>query len=69
MSTAYIIRKTPSTPRDPVFIDVDDIKEFTWIEPLQKVIEERLNEPDSKTIWLTNTKVVFNRRKLIKNQI
>ncbi|KAK6765329.1 hypothetical protein RB195_025310 [Necator americanus] len=60
MTTAYVIRKTPSVPRDPVFIDVDDVKEFTWIEPLQKVIEERLNEPDSKTIWLTNTKVRNN---------
>ncbi|KAJ1364192.1 hypothetical protein KIN20_024223 [Parelaphostrongylus tenuis] len=60
MTTAYAIRKTETIPRDPVFIDVDDVKEFTWIEPLQKVIEERLNEPDSKTIWLTNTKVRNN---------
>ncbi|EPB72575.1 Beta-ketoacyl synthase protein [Ancylostoma ceylanicum] len=60
MTSSYIIRKSPSVPRDPVFIDVDDVKEFTWIEPLQKVIEERLNEPDSKTIWLTNTKVRNN---------
>ncbi|KJH41745.1 acyl transferase domain protein [Dictyocaulus viviparus] len=60
MTTAYAIRKTHVIPRDPVFIDVDDVKEFTWIEPLQKVIEERLNEPDSKTIWLTNTKVRNN---------
>lgn len=59
MTTSYIIRKSPTIPRDPVFIDVDDVKEFTWIEPLQKVIEERLNEPDSKTIWLTNTKVII----------
>ena len=60
MTTAYIIRKISSTPREPVFIDVDDIKEFTWIDPLQKAIEERLNEPDHKTIWLTSTKVRNN---------
>ncbi|CAI4233223.1 unnamed protein product [Auanema sp. JU1783] len=56
MSTAYIIRKVPTSERDPAFIDVDDIKTFDWLEPLQKLIEERLNEPDDKTIWLTSTK-------------
>ncbi|VDP18356.1 unnamed protein product [Heligmosomoides polygyrus] len=60
MTSSYVIRKTPSIPREPVFVDVDDVKEFTWIEPLQKVIEERLNEPDYKTIWLLNTKVRNN---------
>lgn len=63
MTTAYIIRKEPSQKKDPVFVDVDDVKEFTWIEPLQKIIEDRLNEPDWKTIWLTNTKVRNNGRK------
>ncbi|WKY15735.1 hypothetical protein Q1695_000877 [Nippostrongylus brasiliensis] len=60
MMSSYAIRKTPSIPREPAFVDVDDVKEFTWIEPLQKVIEERLNEPDFKTIWLLNTKVRNN---------
>jgi hypothetical protein len=60
MTTAYVIRKIPQTPREPVFVDVDDVKEFTWIEPLQKIIEERLNEPDYKTIWLTSTTVRNN---------
>ena len=41
-------------------VDVDDVNEFSWIEPLQKIIEERLNEPDYKTIWLTSTKVRNN---------
>jgi len=50
-TTTYVIRKTPQQPREPAFVDVDDIHEFTWIEPLQKVIEERMNEPDYKTIW------------------
>uniref|UniRef100_A0A1I7ZWW4 Fatty acid synthase n=1 Tax=Steinernema glaseri TaxID=37863 RepID=A0A1I7ZWW4_9BILA len=59
-TTTYIIRKIPQEPRDPVFVDVDDIKEFTWIEPLQNVIEQRLKEPDSKTIWLHNSKVRNN---------
>lgn len=60
MTTTYAIRKIPSQPKEPVVVDVDDIKEFTWIAPLQKIIEERLNEPDYKTIWLTSTKVRNN---------
>lgn len=60
MTTMYAIRKIPSQAREPIVIDVDDIEEFTWIEPLQKAIEERLNEPDFKTIWLTSTTVRNN---------
>ncbi|VDP12544.1 unnamed protein product [Onchocerca flexuosa] len=60
MTTMYAIRKIPSQAREPIVIDVDDIEEFTWIEPLQKAIEERLNEPDYKTIWLTSTTVRNN---------
>lgn len=45
---------------DPAIVDIDDVKEFTWIEPLQKVIEERLNEPDNKTVWLLSNKVRNN---------
>lgn len=53
-TTTYVIRKTPQQARDPVFVDIDDIEQFTWIESLQKVVEERLNEPDYKTIWLVS---------------
>ncbi|CAJ0959176.1 unnamed protein product, partial [Mesorhabditis belari] len=60
MTTTYAIRKIPTQPREPVFVDVDDVKEFTWIEPLQKMVEDRLNEPEYKTIWLTSTKVRNN---------
>ncbi|GMT36007.1 hypothetical protein PFISCL1PPCAC_27304 [Pristionchus fissidentatus] len=61
MSTiVYLIRKIPEKAREPVFVDVDDIQEFSWIEPLKEIIEARLNEPDYKTIWLTNTKVRNN---------
>ncbi|CAD5216831.1 unnamed protein product [Bursaphelenchus okinawaensis] len=59
-TTTYVIRKTPDQPREPAIVDIDDIKEFNWIEPLQKVIEERLKEPDYKTIWLNSTKVRNN---------
>lgn len=58
--TFYVIRKIPTQARDPAVIDIDDVKEFTWIEPLQKVIEERLNEPDYKTIWIKSTEVRNN---------
>lgn len=57
MTTMYIIRRIPSIPRHPTYIDVDDIKEFSWIEPLQKTVEEKLNKPDSETIWLVSNKV------------
>uniref|UniRef100_A0AC35U6Z3 Carrier domain-containing protein n=1 Tax=Rhabditophanes sp. KR3021 TaxID=114890 RepID=A0AC35U6Z3_9BILA len=60
MSTVYAIRKQPAVAREPVIVNVDDIKTFTWIEELQNVIEERLNEPDTKTIWLENTTVRNN---------
>lgn len=60
MTTTYAIRKISSLPKDPVIVDVDDIKEFSWIEPVQTIIEERLNEPDNKTIWLTSTTVRNN---------
>lgn len=60
MTTMYAVRKPGTHPKEPVFVDIDDMKEFTWIEPLQKIIEERLNEPDYKTVWLTSTKVRNN---------
>lgn len=59
-TTVYLIRKIPEKAREPVFVDVDDITEFSWIEPLKEIIEARLNEPDYKTIWLTNTRVRNN---------
>jgi fatty acid synthase len=59
-TSTYVIRKIPTQKRDPAIIDIDDIENFTWIEPLQKTIEERLNEPDYKTIWLKSTKIRNN---------
>ena len=59
-TTTYLVRKTPETPRDPRVVNVDDITEFTWIEELQKVVEERLNQPEQQTIWLQSTEVRNN---------
>ena len=59
-TTTYAIRRIQQQPRDPVLIDIDDISEFTWIAPLQKVVKERLNEPEHKTVWITSTKVRNN---------
>ncbi len=59
-STVFLIKKIPSVVRDPAIIDMDDVEQFTWIEPLQKVIEERLNEPDNKTIWLYSSRIRNN---------
>ncbi len=55
ISTVYMIRKLPSVPRQPTFINVDDVVNFTWIEHLQQVIEDNLNEPELRTIWVTST--------------
>jgi hypothetical protein len=59
-TTTYLLRRIPQQPRDPILVDVDDVKEFSWIAPLQKVVEDRLNEPDHKTVWVTSTKVRNN---------
>uniref|UniRef100_A0A7E4UMS9 Fatty acid synthase n=1 Tax=Panagrellus redivivus TaxID=6233 RepID=A0A7E4UMS9_PANRE len=60
ITSTYVIRKIPSVERDPAFIDIDDIETFNWIAPLQQTLEERLSEPDNKTIWLTSTTVRNN---------
>lgn len=59
-TTTYVIRKIPPIQREPAIIDIDDISQFTWIEPLQKVVEERLNEPEHKTVWIKSTRVRNN---------
>ena len=60
LTSTYVIRKIPTQARDPAIMDIDDIDKFTWIEPLQKTIEERLNEPDWKTVWLKSTRIRNN---------
>uniref|UniRef100_A0A0N5CAY3 Fatty acid synthase n=1 Tax=Strongyloides papillosus TaxID=174720 RepID=A0A0N5CAY3_STREA len=60
LTTMYVIRRIPSEPRDPVVVNVDDVEKFEWIEDLKVKIEERLSEPDSKTIWLVSDKVRNN---------
>lgn len=54
MTTLYLLRKIPSFTLDPMYLKVDNDNEFTWIEPLQKAIEDRLNEPPGKTIVMYN---------------
>lgn len=60
MTTLYLLRKIPSYTLDPYYINVDDVKEFSWIEPLQKAIEARLNEPQEKTIVMYSNQVRDN---------
>ena len=57
ISTVYMLHKLPSVPREPTLINVDDIEQFEWIEPLQKTIEERVGGDDTRTVWLMNEKV------------
>jgi len=60
MNTLYLLRKVNPTPKKPIYIDVDDVKEFSWLKPTQDAIEERLDAPPEDTIWLTSTKVHDN---------
>jgi hypothetical protein len=60
MTTLYMLRVRPKVPLDPAFVDVSDVREFTWIAPLQKVIEERLGTPNENTIWVCDTKTRDN---------
>jgi len=61
MSTAiFLIKRISSVARKPAILDIGDVKEFNWIKPLQKVIEERLNEPDHKSAWFYSSKVRNN---------
>uniref|UniRef100_A0A913I721 Fatty acid synthase n=1 Tax=Strongyloides stercoralis TaxID=6248 RepID=A0A913I721_STRER len=60
ITTMYVLRKIPIEPRDPVIVNVDDVENFEWIDDLKVKIEERLNEPDTKTIWLVSDKVRNN---------
>jgi len=60
MTTLYLLHKIPTNPRKPIFFDVDDQKEFSWLKPVQDAIEERLDAPPEDTIWLTSTKARDN---------
>lgn len=59
MSTIYLLHRTPSLPKQPTFIDVDDVTDFSWIEPLKDTLDAHAGADTSKTIWLTNTKVML----------
>lgn len=54
MTTLYTLKKIPSYTIDPMYVKIDNDNEFTWIEPLQKAIEDRLNEPPGKTIVMVS---------------
>lgn len=58
-STVYLLKAAYKQPNTPVFIDVDDLEEFEWVEKIQTAIKDAQNEPD-KTIWLTSQKVRDN---------
>lgn len=60
MTTLYSLRKIPPYNFDPVFIKMDDVVEFSWIEPLQKAIESRLNASPEKTIYMYSNEVRDN---------
>uniref|UniRef100_A0A0K0ESV2 Fatty acid synthase n=1 Tax=Strongyloides stercoralis TaxID=6248 RepID=A0A0K0ESV2_STRER len=60
LTTMYAVRKISKISKEPVFVNVDDVENFEWVENLKEKIEERLNEPDSKTIWLVSDKVRNN---------
>lgn len=59
ISTAYLLHKKPVVVKQPSMIDVDDISEFNWIQPLKTAIDERVGEDDARTLWLINKQVTL----------
>lgn len=59
MTTLYLARQRVSYEIDKEFVEINDIDNFTWIEPLQKSIEERLGKPETHTIWLVDNEVTL----------
>ena len=59
MTCIYLLRarRIDGAELDHCFIDVNDIEDFSWIEPLQTAVEERMQKPDTHTIWLIDTEV------------
>jgi len=60
MTSLYLLHKLPDTKPEPTFVKIDDVENFDWIEPLQKKIDERLNEPQEKTIWIYSNQTKDN---------
>lgn len=57
MTTLYLLRQRVAHEIDHAFVDINDVENFTWIEPLKKTIEERISKPDTHTIWLLDNEV------------
>lgn len=60
LHTIYLLHKIPQTPKQPVFIDIDDNTNFTWIKPIQDALEERMNATQDFTIWTVSNKLKDN---------
>jgi fatty acid synthase len=58
MNTMYLLRKlTEGDKKDnKIMINADDIKDFSWLQPLQTATES----DELKKMWLTNEKAVEN---------
>uniref|UniRef100_A0A915IRE2 Fatty acid synthase pseudo-KR domain-containing protein n=1 Tax=Romanomermis culicivorax TaxID=13658 RepID=A0A915IRE2_ROMCU len=52
--TMYLLRKLSPRDLEPAYVPIDDVEKFAWVEPLQEVILQRLNDPQEKTIWITS---------------
>jgi len=60
LTTTYVLKKIPRLSRIKTFVEINDVKNFDWIKPLQQTIIENLYEAEHKTIWLTDTLVKSN---------
>lgn len=58
MNTMYLLRKSTEDDRkdNKLMINADDIKDFSWLKPLQTATES----DELKKMWLTNEKAVEN---------
>ncbi|KRX40198.1 Fatty acid synthase [Trichinella murrelli] len=53
MGSLFLLRKKVSIPREPIIINIDDVKEFSWVPELKEALEKHAAE-DQTTIWLTS---------------
>lgn len=51
LTTLYLLHKIPPAPRQPAFVNIDDLKKFSWVRSLQETLEQRLNAPQDFTVW------------------
>ena len=58
-STVYVCRRRVTTAVNNTFVDINDVKEFGWVEPLKQLIDDNLQNAETNKIWLMDNLVGF----------